>query len=146
MDEVYEELEDMLSDLCDKVDELIDKIEELGDGIEDKVEDAVSNITSDLESAVEDAAECAINDAMSDLNIGNQHPLLTVFSQDKKHIIPVFSFEARRIKKGEEAYRRVLSWLLDSVKNGGTNCSNYIPLYSLTLPFSHIELRRPWSG
>ena len=104
MDEVYEELEDMLSDLSDKVDELIDKIEELRDGIEDKVEDAVSNITSDLESAVEDAAECAINDAMSDLNIGNQHPLLTVFSQDKKHIIPVFAFEARRIKKGEEAY------------------------------------------
>ena len=25
-------------------------------------------------------------------------------SQDKKHIIPVFSFEARRLKKGEEAY------------------------------------------
>lgn len=104
MDERYEELEAMLSELSDKVGELIDKVEELGDGIEDKVEDAVSNITSDLESAVEDAAEYAISDAVADLSIGSQQPLLTVFSQDKKHIVPVFSFEARRLKKGEEAY------------------------------------------
>lgn len=104
MDERFEALEDMVSDLSDKIDELIDKIEELGDGIEDKVEDAVSNITSDLESAVEDAADYAINDAISEINVGSQQPLLTVFSQDKKHIIPVFAIEARRIKKGEEAY------------------------------------------
>ena len=104
MDERYEELEAAISELSDKVNELIDKIEELDDGIEDKVEDAVSSITSDLESAVEDAAECAINDAMSDLNVGSQQPLLIVFSQDKKHIVPVFSFETRRIKKGEEPY------------------------------------------
>ena len=104
MDERFEALEDMVSDLSDKIDELIDKIEELGDGIEDKVEDAVSNNTSDLESAVEDAADYAINDAISEINVGSQQPLLTVFSQDKKHIIPVFAIEARRIKKGEEAY------------------------------------------
>lgn len=104
MDERYEELEAMLSELSDKVGELIDKVEELGDGIEDKVEDAVSNITSDLESAVEDAAEYAISDAVADLSVGSQQPLLTVFSQDKKHIVPVFSLEARRLKKGEEAY------------------------------------------
>ena len=100
MDERYEELEAMLSELSDKVGELIDKVEELGDGIED----AVSNITSDLESAVEDAAEYAISDAVADLSVGSQQPLLTVFSQDKKHIVPVFSLEARRLKKGEEAY------------------------------------------
>lgn len=110
MDDRYEELENLISDLSDKIDELTDKIEELGDGIEDKMEDAVSNLTSDLESAVEDAAEYAINDAMSSINTGNNTPLLTVFSQDKKHIIPVYAFEARRAKKGEEPYLIVATY------------------------------------
>ena len=106
MDERFDQLEEKLDELSDKLEEFSDKLEELSDkfddisrDIEDSVECAISDMTSDVECAAENAVESAV----SDLNVG-QTPLITIFSQDKKFILPVYSVEARRLKKGEEPY------------------------------------------
>ena len=99
MDERFDQLEEKIDELTEKIDELTDKFDDISREIEDSVECAISDMTSDVECAAENAVENAI----SNINAG-QNPLLTVFTQDKKSIIPVYSFEARRWKKDQEPY------------------------------------------
>lgn len=100
-------MQEKLESFENRLNELSRKIDDISAEITDSVNSAISDAMSDVECVVEDAAESAVNaaieDAISNLNFG-QAPLITVFSQDKKFIIPVYSFEARRAKKGEEPY------------------------------------------
>ena len=97
MDEKLDQLESKLEELSGQLSELSDKIGDIVSEVESAVEAAV-------ESVVEDAVYSAFDDSSANFSSSTSSPLITVFTQDKKHIVPIYSFEARRWKKGEEAY------------------------------------------
>jgi len=99
MDERFDEIDDKLGELSDKLEELSDKLDELSDN----VDNISGDIETDVETAVEDAVYGAVENAISDISVG-QPPLITVFSQDKKFILPVYAVEARRLKKEQDPY------------------------------------------
>jgi len=99
MDERFDTIEEKLDELLEKLEEISCKVDSVSSDIETEVENAVESAMSDLSCDIESAVE----DAVSNISSG-QSPLITVFTQDKKWITPIYSFDARRWKKGEEAY------------------------------------------
>ncbi|MBO4971731.1 MAG: hypothetical protein J6D45_02850 [Clostridia bacterium] len=99
MDERFDLIEEKLEELAAKLEEISCKVDSVSSDIETDVENAVESAISDLSCDLEGTVE----DALSNVNVG-QAPLITVFSQDKKFIIPAYAFEARRKKNGEEPY------------------------------------------
>ena len=103
-------MEDMLERIEELISELSSKIDDLESGIESAIESAVESSMSDVESAVESAAEDAVESAMADHASSVSAPLLVVFTQDRKKILPVYSVRARRIKKDQAPYGIWVQW------------------------------------
>ncbi len=103
MDERFDIIEEKLNELTEKLEEISCKVDSVSSDIETDVENAVESAISDLSSDLSCDLEGTVEDALSNANVG-QAPLITVFSQDKKFIIPAYAFEARRKKNGEEPY------------------------------------------
>lgn len=99
MDERFDTIEEKLEELSEKLEEISCKVDSVSSDIETEVENAVESAMSDLSCDIESTVE----DAVSNISSG-QSPLITVFSQDKKFIVPIYSVEARRVKKDQDPY------------------------------------------